>query len=254
MQSETTKESFDFDRFMVWLHANRKPVAIGAAVVAAVAVTFAIYTWKKNQNELDANAALFALPSLVGSSGRTAQVRAEDFQKVAQEYPETRTAARAELIAAGVSFTSGNYAEAEKQFTKILNERVESPFRAQAALGVAASLEAQGKTAEAVAKYQELITKYTGESIVPPAKLTLARLFETQNKPEEALKLYEELARSNNPDDPWSAEARERREQLFQRLPNLKMPPGATIPSAPKTAPAIIPDSSATKTNVVAPK
>ena len=137
MQSETTKESADFDSFLAWLHFNRKPVAIGAAVLVAVAVIFAIYTWKKNQNELDANAALFALPTLVGASGRTAEVRAEDFQKVAGEFPKTRAAERADLIAAGVLFTEGKYADAEKQFAKFLSERPESPLRAQAALGVA---------------------------------------------------------------------------------------------------------------------
>jgi TolA-binding protein len=254
MQSETTKQSFDFDSFMAWLHSNRKPVAIGAAIVAAAAVAFAISTWKKNQNELDANAAIFALPSLVGSSGRSANASAEGFQKIAREYPKTRVAERAELIAGGVLFTDGKYADAEKQFAKFLGEHEGSSLRAQASLGVAASLEAQGKIAESIAKYQDLIVKYSGDNMVPPAKLTLARLFESQNKPEDALRLYEELVRSNNPYDPWSGEARERREQLIKKFPNLKTQSAAPVPSATITAPAIIPDASATETIAVEPE
>lgn len=246
MQPESTKESLDIDSFIAWLHYNRKPVAIGGAIVVLVLVAFALYNWKKNQNEQNANSALFALPSLVGASGRSAEVRAEEFQKIASEYPNSRVASRAELIAAGVLFTDGKYAEAEKQFAKFLNEHETSPLRSQAAMGVAASLEAQNKVSEAVSKYQELITKYPGENVAQPAKLTLARLLETQNKPEESLKLYEELTRSNNPYDPWAAEARERHEQLLQKFPNLKnLPPAAANVSTSAPAPEAAPTTNA---------
>jgi hypothetical protein len=87
--------------------------------------------------------------------------------------------------------------------------------------------------------------------VVSPAKLTLARLFESQNKPEEALKLYEDLARSQNPYDPWAAEASERREQLLQKFPNLRPAPAAAISSTPNNitiSPAKTPSSSTTNT------
>ena len=252
MQSETTKESVDFDNFLAWLHFNRKPVAIGAVIVVATLVVIAFSNWKKNQNELDANAALFALPSLVGVSGRTAEVRSEDFKKIADEYPKTRAAERAELIAAGVLFTDGKYVEAQREFSKFLEQHEESPLQSQAAIGIAASLEAQGKPAEAVTKYQEVLAKYPNENITAPAKLTLARLLETQNKPEEALKHYNDLTRSQNPYDPWASEARERREQLFQKFPNLKMKPAAVAPSVPANNPIL--SAPAAKTNAVAPK
>lgn len=247
MQSETTKESLDVDSFMAWLHFNRKRVAIGAAVVALALIVFAISGWKKNKNELDANAALFALPTSVGASGRTAEARAEDFKKIASEYPKTRVAERAELLAAGVLFTDEKYVEAHREFSKFLDEREGSPLRAQAALGVASSLEAQGKIGEAIVKYQELVSKYSGENVVSPAKLTLARLQESQNKPDEALKLYDDLARLPNPYDPWASEAKERREQLFQKFPNLKNKPAAAT-SAPVKTPVLeaAPSSAAT--------
>ena len=252
MQSETRKEPLDIDSFMAWLHFNRKPVAIGAAVVAIVLVGFAFYKWKKNQNELNANAALFALPSLIGATGRASEVRADDFKKIAGEYSGTRAAERADLIAAGVLFTDGKYVEAQREFTRFLDEHAESPLRSQAAIGVAASLEAQNKTAEAVTRYQEIIAKYPGENITSPARLTLARLLESQNKPEDALKHYDDLARSQNPYDPWASEARERRELLFQKYPNLKMKPAVVAPSVTLTNPILA--SPAAKTNATAPK
>ncbi|MEO6182606.1 MAG: tetratricopeptide repeat protein [Verrucomicrobiota bacterium] len=240
MQSESTTGSWDWNTFLEWLYLNRVRVGVIAAIVAVILAGTAIFTWKKTQDEVKANAELFALPPLVGASAKATPARAEDFQKVAQNFPDTRAAERAELLAAGILFTDGKYAEAQKGFSKFLEQRDQSPLQAQAAVGLAASLEAQGKATEAIAKYQEVLSKYPGQNIISPTKLTLARLLEGQNKPEEALKLYADLTRSNNPYDPWSAEAGERRELLFQKYPNLKpAPPVMTKPNAELNMPTV---------------
>ncbi|MEO6034483.1 MAG: tetratricopeptide repeat protein [Verrucomicrobiota bacterium] len=239
MQSETTNESWSFDSFVEWIYLNRVSVGIGLGLLILVGSGVALTKWRKNQNETNANEALFALPSALPSSRRKVEPQAGDFQKVGAEYSGTLAGERAELIAAGLLFTEGKYAEAQKQFAKFQGAHEGSPLLAQAAIGVAASLEAEGKINEAVPKYQEAISKYSSENIVSPAKLTLARLLETQNKPAEALKLYEDLSRGNNPYDSWSAEASERREQLFQKYPNLKPKPAVASSTFPMTAPAV---------------
>ena len=254
MQSESTTELWNFDSFVEWLYLNRVRVGIGLAVVVLVIAGVAFFNWKKNQNELEANAALFTLPSPIAPAGKTSQARSEDFQKLAAEYPDTQAAERAELIAAGISFTDGKYADSQREFSKFLEKHDGSSLQAQAAIGVAASLEAQGKINEAVTKYQELISKYSGENVIPPAKLTLARLLETQNKPADALKLYDDLARSNNPYDPWAGEAGERREQLLQKFPNLKPKPAVTSSSIPPASAILAPQSPSASTNPIQPK
>jgi hypothetical protein len=70
--------------------------------------------------------------------------------------------------------------------------------------------------------------------------LTLARLFEEQNKPDQALRNYDELARIQSQNDPWAGEARERRELLLAKHPELR----ATTPSA-TMSPAPTPGASA---------
>jgi tetratricopeptide (TPR) repeat protein len=233
MQPDTSAESFNFDNFLTWLYENRKAVGIITAAVVVVIAGISLYNWKKDNDEAKANEALFALPSLVTASGKTAQVRPEAFEKIASEYPDTQAADRAELIGAGILFTDGKYVEAQRAFSKFLESHEEkNDLQSQAALGVAASLEAQGKINEAITKYQEVISKYPGENIISPAKLTLARLLETQNKPADALKLYDDLTRIPNPYDPWAAEAGERREQLLQKNPALKKvaPPTSNVP------------------------
>lgn len=231
MQSETESNSLDLDQFLTWLYVNRVKVGIVTAIAAVVIAGIALVSWKKKENEASANSALSALPSLVGTTAKTEEASPEAFQKIADKYPQTGAGNRAALLAAGALFGEAKYAEAEKTFSKFLSENEESPLRAQAAVGVAASLEAQGKVSEAITKYQDVISKYPGENVVSPAKLTLARLLESQNKPDAALKLYEDLTRSQNPYDPWSAEAGERREALLQKFPNLKAPVANTTPA-----------------------
>lgn len=245
MQSDSTPDLMDFDNLMAWLHHNRKPVAIIGTIVVVGLVSFSLYTWNKSQKEVKANAALFSLPSLISQDPAATNVSAQDFQKIADEYPNTQAAERAEIIAAGVLFTNGKYEEAEKHFSEFLNNHPTSELGSEAALGVAASLEARGKVSEAVSKYQELITTYPGTSAIAPAKLTLARLLETQNKPDEALRLYDELTGSQNPYDPWAAEARERRELLLQKNPDLKKKPVASAPTI-STNISVVPSAATT--------
>lgn len=251
MQSDTANDALNFESFLAWLHHNRKPVAIGGTIIVVGLIAISLYSWRKTQKEIQANVALFALPSLVGSAENTSPVKAEDFAKVAQDYSGTKAGTRAEILAAGVLFTDGKYVEAEKQFTKFLNDNPGSPLEAEAALGVAAALEAQGKTQDAIAKYQQVIAKYPASNVIAPAKLTLARLLESQNKSDEALKQYDDLMRATNPYDPWAAEARERRELLLQKFPNLNNKSDAAPPAAVEsTSNAAIPAT----TNSPAPK
>ena len=103
------------------------------------------------------------------------------------------------------------------------------------------ALEGQGNIDSAIAQYKSVISKYPGDSIVSPAKLTLARLYEEKAKADEALKLYDELGRSPSPYDPWAGEARERKEVLLTKHPELRVTTPAPVvpPVAPMTpAPA----------------
>jgi tetratricopeptide (TPR) repeat protein len=154
--------------------------------------------------------------------------------EVAQEYPGTAAGEYAQLLAADLLFNQAKYPEASQQFSDFIDNHPESTLVPQAKVGVAASLEAQGKTADAIAKYHDIIVMYPSEmSIVSPAKLTLARLYEEDNKPELAFNYYAELTRllSQNPYDPWGAEARERAQLLVAKHPELLKSQTSAAPS-----------------------
>lgn len=224
----------DFYHIVNWFHANQKRLIIGAVVVFVIGAIVAIVVWHGDKTEEDANAALMALPSTYAANPNYAHATPGALAEVAKEYPGTPAGEHAEILAASVLFTDGKYPEAEQAFKQFITNHGNSPLVAQANLGIAASLEAQGKISDAIAKYQDVIGHYpTDDFITNPAKLTLARLFEQQNKPDQALKLYDELAKIPNQYDPWAGEARDRREQLLAKHPELNKP---TVSLTPSTA------------------
>lgn len=215
----------DFYQIANWFHTNRKRLIIGAIVVFGIGAIIAIVIWHNDKTEADANAELMALPSVYGANPSYTHPTAYALDQIAKQYPGTPAGEHAEILAASVLFTDGKYADAEQAFKKFLSDHNNSSLAAQADIGIAASVEAQGKTSDAIAKYQDVIGHYPGDAyIVNPAKLTLARLFEQQNKPDQALKYYDELAKSPSQYDPWAGEARDRREQLLAKHPELNKP------------------------------
>jgi tetratricopeptide (TPR) repeat protein len=234
MDAETDSTEM-YLRILSWLHARRKPLLIGAITVAVLGLVAALLAWNHNRKESDADEQLFAVP--IESGPRAEAVSPKALLDVAQDYPGTSSGEKAKLLGAEALFTQGKYPEAQREFSEFINDYPESPLIAQAKIGVAASLEAQGKTSEAIQKYKEIIFLYPSEaSIVSPAKLVLARLYDEAGQPQEALSYYSELARilSQNPYDPWGAEARERAQILLAKHPELmKAAQSSAAPATP---------------------
>jgi outer membrane protein assembly factor BamD (BamD/ComL family) len=173
------------------------------------------------------------------------------YLEIARQYPNTSAGEYAELLAAESLFTDGKYPDAQHEFSSFVENHPESPLVPQAKLGVAASLEAQGKIPDAIQQYQALVSSYPNElNVISPAKLTLARLLDQENHPDQALNLYADLARSQNPNDPWGAEARERAQILLAKHPELRR----TEPTQTSTPFSLAPSAGQTSTQVPAPQ
>ena len=216
---------------VAWIEAHRKQVLIGAVIAVVVLGGGILFFYQQSQRELRASEALsdVRLPQI--PSGVMPSGTAESYLEVAKAHGGTKAAARAVIEAAGVYYSQGRYADAQKQYERIAREFPESSWQAEAAIGVAASLEAQGKTTEAIAKYEELRRRYANSTVVDTAKLNTARLLE-QSKPAEALKLYEELMKiaQANPYSSLGNEAGLRMEELLKAHPELaktNIPPPA---------------------------
>jgi predicted negative regulator of RcsB-dependent stress response len=233
-QSQSTETYY---KVLAWLHANRKRLLIGIGVIAGVGLITGFFAWKKDQEATDANARFFEIPVASAPNAPVIAPSPTAYMNLAQEYPGTSAGEYSVLLGAESFFVDGKYPESQREFSKFIVDHPDSPMVAQARVGVAACLEAQGKSADAIQEYQGIVSAYPNEmSIVEPAKLTMARLFEQANRPDQALTFYSELARSQNPYDPWAAEARERGELLLAKHPELRR-----AEPAPSSAPFSIP-------------
>ena len=226
----------DFYQIANWFHTNRKRLIVGALVVFVIGSVVAIVIWHNDKTEADANAAIMALPSTFGANPNYVRASASSLEQIAKDYPGTPAGEHAEILAASVLFSDGKFADAEQAFKKFVTDHGTSPLVPQATMGIAAALEAQGKAQDAINKYQDIIGHYpTDNYITSPAKLTLARLFEEQNKPDQALKYYDELTRNPDQRDLFGNEARERREILMAKHPELNKSAVSSTMTTPGT-------------------
>ncbi len=219
MDAETQSTEL-FVRVLEWLHARRKMIIAATVVVVLIGVIIAFMSWKKSQDEANANEDLLNVPlQLV----RPAPISPKSLLDIANNYPSTPSGEYGRLLGATALFTQAKYPEAYKEFTDFLNTYPDSPLAPQAKVGVAASLEAQGKITEAENKYHDIILTSSEPNIVSPAKLTLARLYEENGQPQQAFNYYVELARgaAQNQGDPWAVEAQERARLLVSKHPEV---------------------------------
>jgi tetratricopeptide (TPR) repeat protein len=241
MEKDVT-QSADFYRLVAWLDKNRKQIVTVTVAVLAVAAIIGGYIWYKNAHEDAAAQALSNLkaPTVSQENPVANPADAQPYLALARQYPGTRAAGRALLVAGGIYFDAGKFQDAQTTFEQFLHDYPEDILASQAQVGVASSLEAQGKLAEATSRYEDLVKRHQADSTSPQAKSALGRLYAAQNQPERAMQYYQELARANN-NDTWSAEAGIQIQELFNKYPQLRKaaapssssPPGAiSVPGA----------------------
>ena len=214
MQAQDTATAYFFKAWE-WIEANLKQVVLGIVIVAVAVVLVSYYFWHQDQTEIDAGQALTQMLMSITPDQNGAQV-ANDYLKVAADYPGTLSGGRAQVLAATTLFDSGKFPEAQAQFQKYLDSYHDSAFGATASLGIAVSLEAQGKTEAAAAAYQRVINGYSDPNVVDPAKFALGKIDEQQGKLVEAENFFRDVAR-NNPNTAMGSEAAYRAYQLSAR-------------------------------------
>jgi predicted negative regulator of RcsB-dependent stress response len=221
-----------------WLEANKNRLIIGAVVLLVIAGILYFMSAQKAQAEVDAGQAMTATMMNNMESDANSSQTAAQFEQLADKYPGTATARRAQLQAAGALFNAGNYADAETQFEKFLAGNPTGPLAATAELGIAASLEALNKLDPAAAAYQRVVSAYPDSGCVPMADLALGRIAEQQNKLTEALNHYENASHSPLGGS-IAQEAMIRGTELKAKMPAAAAKPAA----APAFTPTSVPPS-----------
>jgi predicted negative regulator of RcsB-dependent stress response len=218
MNSETQPSKWD--EILIWIEANWKIVTV--LVAALIIVGFGIYVqhWRSEQAELAASQRLLELRQPPRTEPETARPPAASYLQVAQEFPNTTAAERAQLLAAGTLFAENRYAEARAEFEKFLQRWGQSLFAPTAAYGLAAALEAETRQEEAFKAYEQVVQRHPRHPVADDARLDLARIHEARDQPELALKIYDEMSSPTAP-SPRMADVMRRKEYLLARHPEL---------------------------------
>jgi TolA-binding protein len=198
-----------------WVEANIKVVVLGAIIVALAAALVSYYFWRQNQMGITAGQTLTQVLISTAPNSDASQL-ANDYFKIAADYPGTQSGERALILGATTLFESGKYAAAQAQFQKYLDTHPGGAFSAPAALGVAASLEAQGQTGPAADAYQRVVNNSSDANAVDAAKFALAKIDEQRGRLTDAENYYQEVAR-DNPNSSLGSEAAFRAFQLRRK-------------------------------------
>ena len=215
---------------LTWLKANLKNVILGAIIVIVVGGGLGMFIHNRSQREVRAGEALSEVLTPATSTATPLPGQLEGYLKVAQDFPGSKAAARAIVMAASMQFAQSNYVEAEKLFQREIKEYPESDWRSEANMGIASCYEQFGKTNEALAKFEEIRKSSAPEA--DDAKLKVASILEAQGKVIEALKLYDELLKSY-PYAGLGMEAGMKLEDLTNRIPALATNLTPVNPPAP---------------------
>jgi len=217
-----------------WFEKNKNQALFGVVGILVVGLVVFYVVWSRDQKQVRAGQALSdATTRQMVSGGR--QDNPQDYLKITADYPSSKAAARALLLAAGALFRDAKYPEAQAQFEKFTRDYHDSSLLPEALIGVAASLEAQGKTDQALAAYKDIVTRHPSSSVVAQARFAMGALYEKQQHPELARDMYQQLEHDNR-NTLLGNEAGMRLEELIEKNPSLApapVPPATGAASSP---------------------
>jgi tetratricopeptide (TPR) repeat protein len=223
-----TSEGIETNRtleFLAWLEVNKKRLAISIVAAAVVISAIATVQWLSREKQRRASSALIAVQLKGMGVDETVKPVASDYEAVARDYAGTGAAARAQLLAAELHFSSGDYEEARRAFETAGGLLADEAFKAEAAFGVAASLDALGRLDEAVAAYEQVTLRHATAAVAGQARLVLAGIQESKGDLTQALRSYSEL--TNNVASPWGSAAMQRCQEIFREHPEMAPAPVA---------------------------
>lgn len=236
MSEETEKPQLEMLDLLAWLENNRKQLLVTVALVVVAVVVVASVRQKKAEHRLAANDALMHLDRM--ENGEPYQPKAEEYQKIAQEFAGTPAAERASIMAAGSLFRDGKFFEAQAAFDAYLVQYPDGLFVSEAALGSAAAQDAAGQTNQAISAYQSVMSQFANQPAAHQASMSLAMLYERSGQPEMAHPIYDRLSKTTTRTS-FNGEALRRKDDLEDRFPAL-VPPATNAVSVTPDIPLML--------------
>lgn len=226
MESQDDAIATFFLKLWPKIEANQNRIIGGVAIVVVAVAAYSFFSWRHEQNQLEAGNALTGTLLAMSTQADAASI-ANNFLTVSTDYPNTAAGQRALMEAAATQFEQGKYPEAQGYFQQYLDAHPEGDFAGQAALGLGKCLEAQGKVNGAAGAYQHVISDIADPQSVVEAKYSLARMDMEGRNYSEALRLFSDVAQS----DPFGALGNEAAQYAYLLRSKVPARPVVTTPA-----------------------
>jgi TolA-binding protein len=174
----TPSQDTTFDASAFWIR-HRSELLAGLIVLAMAAAGFAGY---RLYNQRQAAAA----SKMLGGAKSIA-----DYQRVIDEYPESRAGASAYLLLAVAQRDQKKFKEANATLQAFIDKFPQHELVSTAHLAMAANIESMGKPGEALVILQRLVANYPTSFIAPMAMIEEVRLLKANNQIDEARRVAE---------------------------------------------------------------
>ncbi len=193
---------------------------IVALLIALLAIVgFGAYRFYSDQRSSSASA-------LLGKASK-----AEDYQQVIAQYPNTPAGADAYLLLAQAQRDEKKFTDANATLDLFIAKHPDHEFVATAQMAMAANLESMGKTDETLARYQKIAATYPKNFNAPLALFSQVHILKAKNQIQEARLVCEKIL-TDYRDSFWTSEA--------ARELRLLKPIGPSQPAARSTIPQFL--------------
>lgn len=173
--------SDEWQAFAAFISAWRKPLAIGAGAVVAVALIVFTSLAMKDRAVEKASAAL--------SQARSTA----DLEQLLKDHQGTPAAPLAMLTLAKAYYDSGNFDRALSTYVEFQINYPDHPLTAIASLGQTHCVESSGQIREALESYSAFAATNSGHFLVPVSLMGKARCLEQAGLVREAREVYEDI-------------------------------------------------------------
>ena len=168
------------------------------AVAAALAIAFMAFQFFRVRARRMEHA---ARTTLVNGTGL------QDWQRVAEQYPDTDAAPLAGLAIAREHYNSGSVDQAREWYNRFLQKHPDHELAPVGEMGLAHCMEADGDYEAAAGRYGQLADRFPEHYIVPICLLGRGRCFEELGRLDQARAAYRKLRDHPDFEADWGARA-----------------------------------------------
>ncbi|MCE5269770.1 tetratricopeptide repeat protein [bacterium] len=222
-KSRITKKELKEDAFVTaafeaghFFKENMLKIVLGAVGLLVLVGGSWLYVNYRSERITEASLELFKAESIY--MGGNFAVAATDFDRVADDYSGTPSAAKALFFAGDSYYKAGQYDQAKERFEKARKQLSNSdPLKLNSVAGLAAVAEQQGDPAAAAGIYREAVglAHFDYEKVILMGDLS--RALEVGGQTDEALKVMDEIV-EKYPDSPRTPLIKEHRAEVRARM------------------------------------